>query len=203
MTEQLITLATNYGIPFLALIVFLSCVALPVPCSFVMLMSGSLVTSGDLAFAPVFGAAYGAALAGDQAGYFAGRFAGHLILPFIERSPARMALLGKARDMLDRRGGAGVFLTRWLFSPLGPYVNVIVGGAGMNWLTFSAFGALGEMVWVSLYIGLGMVFSANILTIADIASNVSGMLVAGAVTVFLGWRIVSLLTSGKDADGLN
>jgi membrane-associated protein len=189
MSEQLITLATNYGIPFLALIVFLSCLALPVPCSFVMLMSGSLVTSGDLAFTPVFMAAYGAALAGDQTGFFAGRLAGRFIIPSIERSPARRDLLARAHGMLEKRGAIGVFLTRWLFSPLGPYVNLITGAAGMSWWRFSLPGALGELVWVSIYIGLGMAFSDNILMIADLASNVSGMLAAGAITAFLGWRL--------------
>lgn len=189
MSEQLITLATNYGIPFLTLIVFLSCLALPVPCSFVMLMSGSLVTSGDLAFTPVFVAAYGAALAGDQAGFFAGRIGGRFIIPYIDRTPARRDLLAKARAMLERRGNIGVFLTRWLFSPLGPYVNLITGAADMRWWKFSLPAALGELVWVTLYIGLGMVFSDNILMIADLASNVSGMLAAGAITAFLGWQI--------------
>ncbi|MGR6432540.1 DedA family protein [Rhizobium sp. PAMB 3182] len=189
MSEQLITLATNYGIPFLALIVFLSCLALPVPCSFVMLMSGSLVTSGDLAFTPVFAAAYGAALAGDQAGFFAGRIGGRFIIPYIKRTPARRDLLEKAQNMLERRGNVGVFLTRWLFSPLGPYVNLITGAADMRWWKFSLPAALGELVWVSLYIGLGMVFSENILMIANIASSVSGMLAAGAITAFLGWQI--------------
>lgn len=198
MTDSLLSLATSYGLPFLALITGLSCLALPVPVSLVMMLSGSLVASGDLLLWEVFLAAYIAALLGDQIGYFIGRGAGISVLGWISKEPSRAALVEKARAQLDEKGWLAVFLSRWLFSPLGPYVNFIGGAAPMNWLKFTVPGAAGELVWVTLYIGLGYFFSANISAVADLASNASGFLAAGAVAGFLGWRVwVALRPNAK------
>ncbi len=200
MTESFLTLATSYGLPFLALITSLSCLALPVPVSIVMMLSGSLVASGELDFWQVFFAAYLAALVGDQVGFLIGRVAGAPIIGWLARSPARAALIDKARGQLDKKGWWAVFFSRWLFSPLGPYVNFIGGAAAMNWLKFTAPGAAGELVWVSLYVGLGYFFSSNISAVADLASSASGLLAAGAVAAFLGWRLwIALRAGGKAA----
>ncbi len=202
MTDSLLTLATSYGLPFLALITSLSCLALPVPVSIVMMLSGSLVASGDLELWQVFSAAYLAALAGDQVGFFVGRFAGTPIINFIGRNPGRAALIDKARRQLDEKGWLAVFFSRWLFSPLGPYVNFIGGAAAMNWIKFTVPGATGELVWVSLYVGLGYFFSSNISAVADLASSASGFLAAGAVAAFLGWRLwIALRAAAKIAEG--
>ncbi len=200
MTDSILTLATTYGLPFLALITALSCLALPVPVSIVMMASGSFVASGDFELWQVFVAAYAAALAGDQLGFFIGRAAGMPILGWISKSPSRGALIDKARRQLDEKGWLAVFFSRWLFSPLGPYVNFIGGAAAMNWAKFTAPGAAGELVWVTLYVGLGYFFSSNVAAVADMAGNASGFLAAGAVAVFLGWRLwVAFKASPKEA----
>lgn len=56
----------------LALVSFLSCLALPVPASVVMLAAGALASAGDLALAPVALGALAGAVPGDQAGIFWG-----------------------------------------------------------------------------------------------------------------------------------
>ncbi|MCO6185489.1 DedA family protein [Rhizobium sp. L1K21] len=195
MIDGVLSLATEYGLPFLALITFLSCLALPVPVSIAMILSGSLVASGDLSLWQVFLAAYVAAMAGDQMGYATGRGAGIAILKWISRDKRRANMLEKAKLQLDSHGGLAVFFSRWLFSPLGPYVNFIGGAASMNWLVFTIAGAAGEFVWVGLYVGLGFFFSSNISAVADLAENASGFLAAGAVAGLLGWRLVVALRS--------
>ena len=199
MTDSILELATTYGLPFLALITGLSCLALPVPVSIVMMLSGSFVATGDFELWEVFGAAYSAALAGDQVGFLIGRAGGTPILGWISRNPARASLIEKAKAQIDSKGWVAVFLTRWLFSPLGPYVNFIGGAAAMNWLKFTIPGAAGELVWVTLYVGMGYFFSSNISAIADLASSASGFLAAGAVAVFLGWRLLVVLRKNDHA----
>ncbi len=200
MIDSTLLLVSSYGLPFLALITALSCLALPVPVSIVMMLSGSFVASGDFELWQVFLAAYVAALTGDQLGYWIGRGGGNLLLGWMEKSPARAALIGKAHGMLEEKGWIAIFLTRWLFSPLGPYVNFIGGAAAMNWLKFTLPGAAGELVWVTLYVGLGYFFSANISAVSDLVSSASGFLAAGAVVAFLGWRLWrSLGNSSGDA----
>jgi len=195
MTQTILAFVPDYGLPFLALIVMLSCLALPVPASLVMLTGGSFIGSGELDGALTFATAFLAAMLGDQLGYVLGKYSGTPFLNRIARTPDRRALIEKARALAREQGGAGIFLSRWLFSPLGPYVNFIGGATGLGWLKFTFWDALGELVWTALYVGLGYRFSDNITAVADIASNISGFLAAGVIAVFLGWRMLKVLHS--------
>ncbi|MEE4117545.1 MAG: VTT domain-containing protein [Paracoccaceae bacterium] len=184
MTETLLALVPVYGLGLVAVATFLSCLALPVPSSLVMLAAGGFAAAGDLVLWQVAGAALVGAVAGDQVGYRLGRVGGRL---FAGRSlsPARARLMGQAADYLRTRGATAVFLSRWLFSPLGPYVNFAGGAAGLPLGAFTRAGVAGEAVWVALYVGLGAVFADDLLALADILGNASGLLAALAVTVAL------------------
>ena len=193
MTDAILALVPGYGLPLLMAVVFLSCLALPFPASLVMLSAGSFVATGDLGLVPTYLAALSAAVAGDQAGYQLGRLGGAGLLDRLSRNPDRKALIARARAWLDSRTAMGVFLTRWLFSPLGPYVNFIGGATGLARLRFSLWSVLGEAVWVGLYVTLGVVFGNNIAAAADLASDMIGLIATGFVTVFLGLRVVTVL----------
>ena len=89
----------------------LSCLALPIPASILMLGAGSFAAAGDLSLpgsvvAALAGAEVGDQV-GDQVGYLAGLWAGA-----VERLGARAAPIGRASDLLARRGGIAVFLSR-------------------------------------------------------------------------------------------
>lgn len=196
MTEAFLALVPLYGLPFLAIVTTLSCLGLPAPVSVVMMLMGSLAVAGDFSPVTVIITALAAAIGGDQLGFFIGRAGGGPIMARIARKPSGRQALDKARHEIDRHGGTGVFFTRWLLAPLGPYVNLITGATGFSWARFTLFGALGEIVWVGLYVGLGMVFSDNVITIAELASDLSGFAVGAAVTLYLGWRLVKVLRNG-------
>ncbi|MDP3264415.1 MAG: VTT domain-containing protein [Tabrizicola sp.] len=146
MTDWLLALVPRYGLWLLAATTFLSCLALPFPASILMLTAGGFVAAGDLALAPTLAAAAGGGIAGDQLGYWAGRSFGARLLTRLKRDPARDRLLAKAVAIMDRRGTGAVFLTRWLFSPLGPWVNLTAGSTGYGWPRFTTAGVAGEAV---------------------------------------------------------
>ena len=185
MTETLLALVPQYGLYLVGLATFFSCLALPIPSSLIMLTAGAFVAAGDLGLVPVTALALGGAVLGDQAGYLIGARGG-AVLARASQAGKAAHLMQQAREMSDRWGGPGVFLSRWLFSPLGPYVNFATGAAGMAWARFALWGALGEAVWVAVYVGLGYSFGAHIEALAAILGNFSGTLAAGAVTVGLG-----------------
>ncbi|MGP1355011.1 DedA family protein [Roseicyclus sp.] len=188
MTEALLALVPVYGVALVALATFLSCLALPVPSSLVMLAAGGFAASGDLVLWQVALAAFGGAVAGDQLGYQVGRAGGRL---FGGRSlpPKQARLLAEARALLHRRGAMAVFLSRWLFSPLGPWVNFAGGAARLPLPHFTRAGVAGEAVWVAVYVGLGAAFADDLLALADILGSASGLLaavaVAGALALWL------------------
>ena len=186
MTETLMALVPEYGLWLIGVVTFLSCLAVPVPSSLLMVAGGAFAASGDLSLVATGTAAYAGAVAGDQTGFAIGRRGASLLEKLEQTSAQRKALLDKARKFSDDWGGIGVFLSRWLLSPLGPYVNFIGGATGLNWAHFTFWAAAGEVMWVTIYTGLGYLFSDQIEMVADIAGNISGFLAAAAVAFVLG-----------------
>ena len=187
LTDWILTLLPVWGPWLLGLTTFLSCLAIPVPSSLMMIASGAFVGSGDLALASVAGAALTGAVSGDQVGFWLGRRAGRF-LPAPESRRGR--LVAGALAQLERRGAVAVFFTRWMFSALGPWVNLAAGASGFAHPRFALADLLGEAVWVAAYVGLGIAFGANLQAAADLAGSALGFLAAGAVAVALGWWLI-------------
>jgi membrane protein DedA with SNARE-associated domain len=190
MAEALFALVSDWGAAALALATFLSCLAVPVPTSLMMLAAGAFVASGDLALAPVVAAAFLGALLGDQAGFGLGRGAGALLTGRLRRRPARARLLAQAEAMVAARGAVSVFFSRWLFSPLGPYVNLLAGGAGMGWTLFTAMSAAGEAVWVVVYVGLGFAFAGQLEAVAGLLADSVGLLTSALLATLAGYALL-------------
>lgn len=199
MTDWLLALVPQYGLWLLAATTFFSCLALPFPASIMMLTAGGFVAAGDLALLPTFAAAAGGGIAGDQLGFWAGRKVGTPLLDRVRRDPARDKLLNKAILMLEAKGIVAVFLTRWLFSPLGPWVNLVTGSTGYGWHRFTAAGVAGEAVWSGLYVGMGYGFAGNITAASDMLGSVLGILAGGAAVVILGLWLRSALKAQRAA----
>lgn len=196
MTDILLEWMSHYGVLIIGVTTFLSCLALPVPSSLMMLTAGGFIASGDLTAWSVMGFAYAGAVAGDQVGYRLGRRFGARILSRVSRRPKRARLVQRAREYLRDRGTMAVFFSRWLVSPLGPYVNLAGGASGMNWLRFSGASIAGEAVWVCFYVATGYVFAERIVEVGILLGNASGALAAGTVTGLLGlWLRHSLRTA--------
>lgn len=185
MSETLFALIADYGVYVIFASAFLSCLALPIPTSLMMLSGGAFAASQDLILWQVVLAAYLGAVLGDQAGFFIGRFGGTPLVERIARTPGRAAVLTRAHRVVDQYGSIGVFFSTWLTAPLGPWVNFIAGATGLGWARFAIWDILGETIWVSVYVGLGMLFAQNISLVADIVGNVVGLLVAVAVAVVM------------------
>lgn len=186
MNDAILDLVGDYGLWLVGITTFFSCLAVPVPSSLMMIAGGAFAASSDLSLGWTVAAALTGAIAGDQVGMAIGRSGQSLLQRWSAREGHRAALLKRARAFMDKWGSLSVFLSRWLFSPLGPYVNFIAGANGIKWVSFTLAAAAGEVVWVTTYTGLGYVFSNNIDLVVDMASNISGFLVAGLVAAVLG-----------------
>ncbi|MCC1492046.1 DedA family protein [Cognatishimia sp. F0-27] len=197
MTETIFELVSQYGVYVIFASAFLSCLALPIPTSLMMLTGGAFIASGDLSVWSVAAAAFGGAVLGDQVGYLVGRIWGTQLSARLERSPSRAKVLGRARRLIDRRGPIGVFLSTWAVAPLGPWVNFVAGATGLSWARFSLGDILGEICWVLIYVGLGYVFFDQIADVADIMSDLIGLAVALVLAVGSGFWIKAILRARK------
>lgn len=193
--QTFLALVPDWGALIVGLANLLACMALPIPASLVMLAAGAFIATGDLIPENVWIAAILGAIAGDQIGYaigrlgltrLAGRFASH-------RRAARMG--HKAARWLDRRRIPALFLSRWAVSALGPYINLAAGAARMRWLDFTLPAVAGELVWCSIYLGLGWGFARDIEFIGETLGNLALAASAGVVAFLLGR---ALLRRGRD-----
>jgi membrane protein DedA with SNARE-associated domain len=180
MTDTLFALVTTYGLWAIAASAFLSCLALPIPTSAVMLGAGAFAASGDFVLWQVLAVAWGAAVLGDQTGFQIGRWGGPALLERLSRNPSRARVIARARGMMRRNGGLGVFLSTWLFAPLGPWVNLIAGAAGLPRGRFTLWDSLGEAIWVAAYVGLGYLFATRLEVLSAVLAEWS------ALVLFLG-----------------
>lgn len=189
MTDTVFALVTTYGAYVIFASAFLSCLALPIPTSLMMLSGGAFVAVGDLALAEVIAGAFAGAVLGDQTGYLIGRWGGMPLVERVARAPSRRVIVDRARRTVDQRGGLGVFFSTWLFAPLGPWVNFIAGAGGLSWGRFTFADVLGEAIWVAIYVGLGAAFAAQVEYISGLVGNIVGLLAAIAVAGGMIWWI--------------
>jgi membrane-associated protein len=203
VTAELLDYLALYGVPAAALVLALGQFGIPMPTSLALLAIGALAANGDADLAGAFVWALAGCVLGDQAGFAVGRLLGRT-------ANDRPGLLGrlarksrKAEPHLRKWGGYGVFLTRWLFTPLGPPVNLASGATGLAWPVFTLWGVAGEAVWVTIYIGLGFAFGANIEALADILGNITMALALIAIAGVLGWRLAVAARKRPAAHGIS
>ncbi|MCF2872273.1 DedA family protein [Octadecabacter sp. G9-8] len=190
MTDIVLTLVTDYGVMIVFCVTFLSCLALPVPSSLLMITSGGFAATGDLVLTSVLAAAFLGAVLGDNTGYWIARALGDKLGDWLDKHPKRSALKAKGTAFMEKRGGSSVFFSCWLVAPLGPYINYISGITKFTWLRFAMWGVLGEIVWVGLYVGLGHTFADNISGLASVMGNASGFITALVAVIALGWWLM-------------
>ena len=192
MIDLLLLWVSDYGVLVISVTTLLSCFALPLPSSLMMLAGGAFAASGDLALWQLCAGAFAGAFSGAEISYYISRHhGGARVWRWLRQRKGAVGLLAQAEDLLDRHGGWAVYLTRWLFAPLGPYVNLIAGATAMPWPRFVIADMLGAISWVAVYVSLGYAFGNQIEELSDMLGSVIGALTAGVVTVLLGralWR---------------
>jgi membrane protein DedA with SNARE-associated domain len=185
--EQLLAALSQYGVSILAAVLFAGCVGLPLPNALLLIASGSFIAGGQMNLWSVLIVATVASIAGDLSGYTIGRWLGHAALRRI--NPAFRERLDKAEQSARKWGGWGVFLSRWLITPLGPWVNLLSGASEYPLPRFVLWDVLGEILWVVLYVSLGRAISGEVQSISAVAGDLMWVMLAFLVVGVLAWRV--------------
>ncbi|WP_323782125.1 VTT domain-containing protein [Thalassovita sp.] len=193
MTEELLALLPDYGAPLLGVVTLLSCLALPVPASLFMMAAGGFAAAGDLPLGLTILAALSGAMIGDQIGYALGRSGAGWLQRIENRGGKQAMALSRASALTRKRGNIAVFLSRWLLSPLGPYVNFVAGAARLRWHKFTLASAAGEVTWVAIYVGIGAGAADQFGYLWPVISDMLGLLAALAVALLLALRLHHML----------
>lgn len=190
MTDALLALIPLYGLGLLFVCLVLSCLALPVPSSLLVMASGGFAAAGDFTLGELVLVVYVGFLIGDQIAYWGAWHLGASLLRR-ERLPSRVAMqVANGQALLERYGVFAVLITRTVLSPLGPYVSFACGALKLPWLRFSLASATGAVVWTCGYAGIGYVLSGQVAVITMVIENAVGTLVTGALVAAQLWWLI-------------
>jgi membrane protein DedA with SNARE-associated domain len=121
----------------------------------VAILGGVAASIGHVRYPFILAIVIIGAILGDTVGFEIGKHFGPRVM---ELRPLRRhrARLGRAQDLLARRGGAAVFLGRWtaFFRAVMP---ALAGMSGMRYPTFLMWNAAGGIAWGATVVTIGYV----------------------------------------------
>jgi len=192
--QDVIALATQYGIALVFLGTFATRLGAPVPGSAVLVIAGGLVMSGELGATASLTAAVAGNLLGDAAWFYAGRRYGARVMRLLCKvSLSPDSCVRRSEALITDWGGMSLLAAKFV-----PGVSVVAapmaGALHMPLRRFVAFDTLASLAWSALYLGLGFVFGNQVQAVLDAmagAGTVGGALLAALLVIWLGnrwWR---------------
>src|SRR5215831_12993261 len=199
LTDQLLAAISMYGLPVFFGVIVIAAVGVPLPVTLALVAAGSFVELGEMRLWQVIAVGSAGAILGDQLGFAIGRWGGPRIEARIRKSKGGAERIARAHAFAKKWGAFGIFISRWLVTPLGPWLNLTSGMTDYPWARFFLWDALGEILWVVLYVMLGKIFSGSVQALADVLGNLAWVLVGIVVTAILVWWIRRSLQAGEGA----
>ena len=200
ITDQVLAALLVYGLPVLFGVILICSVGIPFPISLMLVAAGSFVEQGDMKLWPVIVVASIAAVIGDHIAYGLSRWGGRRLVNRLSRKIGVEDNIKKAEALTQRWSGASIFLSRWLITALGPWVNITSGIGAYPWRRFLVWDVLGEVVWVILYVGIGYAFSNRVQAIAEILGSLTWVTVGLILAVILGWQLMRYVRPKQEPD---
>ena len=158
-------LLEHYGYLAVGGFVLLEDFGVPVPGEILLISAAIFAGAGQLNIALVIAVAVLGAVIGDNIGYAVGRLGGRPLAErwgrFVFLTPAR---LDRAETFFNVHGGTVVTVARFI-EGLRQVNGLLAGIAGMGWLKFLGFNALGAVLWVGTWAGLGFVAGTHMAVI--------------------------------------
>jgi membrane-associated protein len=189
MSEQVLAALALYGYPALFAIVAIAAVGLPLPVTLLLIVTGSLAAQGAMNIWVAIAIASVGSVTGDQIGFSVGRWGGKPLVTRLSRTIGSAERIKELDAKAKSWGSAGVFFSRWLVTPLGPWINLASGAADYSWLRFTLWDFLGESFGAGIYIWLGLVFSDRVQEVGAILGDLTWAIIGILAAAFIGWKL--------------
>jgi membrane protein DedA with SNARE-associated domain len=191
LTDWLLTLEGGFLYWVVGLLVFVEdalFIGFVLPAETAAVLGGVAASRGHVALPAMIAVVVIAAILGDTVGYEVGRHFGVRLLRhrLLRRSQRQ---LDRAQDLLARRGGAAVFLGRFIafFRAVMPF---LAGASRMPYRRFLAFNAAGGLVWGTGVVLLGYLAGNSYAAVEKTFGRMAALIVlAIAVVGIVVWRI--------------
>jgi membrane protein DedA with SNARE-associated domain len=203
MTDQLLEWLSLYGVVALFGILVVTSAGFPFPVTLLLLAVGSFVAQGELKLWEVIVSGSAGAIVGDQIGYFLGRWGGRRLVHRLADKVGGAEQIKRAEKFTNRWGGAGIFFSRWLVGPLGPWVNLTSGITAYPWPRFIFWDVLGEVLWIVLYVTLGKIFSDRVQALAELLGNLTWVILGLIAASILGWKLFQYFRNSDEPEAEN
>lgn len=189
LIHEAYALIPRHGPSVLFVAALLSCAGAPIPTSAMMMAAGAFIAAGDMGLWETAALTLLGALIGDQIGFFAGRYGGEPLWDRFRHNPKLAPTMDRAQAELSRRALVAVIASRFPLSALGPWINLAAGATRVAWPRFSLGVALGDAVWVGVYLVGGYFFADRVKAMG--AAMTSALIALALLTVagFLGRRL--------------
>jgi membrane-associated protein len=199
MRDLLLSAVSQYGAPALFAVVMLASLGAPLPIALLLIVTGSLSAQGAMSVWTAILVAGAGSVLGDLGGYAIGRWGGTVLINRFSRLLGGTNRLEQIESRARERAGLFIFLTRWLLSPLGPWVNLASGIAEYPWTRFLLWDALGEFFGVGLYVSLGQVFNDRVIALDSVLGDLTWGVLALTIALLIGRALFSYARSGRTA----
>jgi membrane protein DedA with SNARE-associated domain len=193
MNDQLLAAVSQYGAPALFGIVAIAALGVPLPITLLLIVAGSMISQGAMNLWWAIGAAGAGSILGDQAGYAIGRWGGPVVVTRLSGLFGKRVSLQAMEAKVKAWGGSGIFITRWLLSPLGPWINVASGTAGYPWHRFLLWDILGEITGAAVFISLGWFFSDRVMSLYGVLGDLTWAIAALLAAAVFGYLLLKFL----------
>lgn len=191
--NETIQFLMNHGLTVLFIWIFLEQFGLPIPAAPLLVAAGTLAGIGQLNFAAVFGLAVVASLLSDLFWYQIGLRRGSKVLSLLCRiSLDPDSCVRRTKEIFARYGARSLLAAKFI-PGLTPVIPPLAGIFHMRPLRFLLFDGLGAFFWVSVFTGLGYLFSHQIEHIAVSHMKLGswiGVVAPGGLATYIVWKYI-------------
>ncbi len=173
----------------LGLVAFICALGVPLPIPVLMIAAGALVRQGHMHLPTAVAITAGGALIAEVMYYTIGRELGPLART---RAGARFAAVyDEAENRFKGHPGLTVYLTRWLFAPIGIPTSLIAGASRFSLPRFVSAAILGNTMWIVAYTALGYALGNEWHNMSPVFDRYKVYFAAAAVAIglaYVAWR---------------
>jgi membrane protein DedA with SNARE-associated domain/rhodanese-related sulfurtransferase len=192
VTQNLIWLITQYGLPIVFANVFVDQIGLPVPAMPTLILAGAIAATGTLGLTPLFVAAVLACIVPDCVWFLVGRRYGMRVLKTLCRiSLEPDSCVNQTQSRFERWGINSLMIAKFV-PGLAIIAPPLAGAMRIGWPRFLTLSAIGGAIWVGSGLAAGVLFKTQIQSVLvhlDRIGSVTGTVVAAALIgyVFYKW----------------
>ena len=169
LVENILTLIKSLGYFGIFLGMAIESSFIPLPSEVILIPAGVLVARGEMNFLLILLLSVLGSLIGAWITYFLSFFLGRKTIDFLVKKYGQILFLSeeklkKTDDYFKQHGQITIFIGR-LTPVVRHLVSLPAGFSNMNFVTFSAFTALGAGLWTLVLLGIGYFFGGSTLPI--------------------------------------